>query len=105
MKHLIICNKTDGWLTANLGPTCLAGLTGTDARALLASVQIVELWTINNSIFCLEAWGQVVVQMQESTRHLAYHAVAQVANWEDRRKFWPLAFGPLPTGRCRFEPV
>ena len=44
-KQKAVCESIWGWLAANLGKRCAAGLTGTDARALMAAVQIVELWS------------------------------------------------------------
>jgi hypothetical protein len=95
------------WLRANLGPRCLAPLTSVDARALAAAVQIVELYAYDRAPEVLEAFGQVVARMQPHTQQLAYHAIAHVMDWNDRRTIWDLAGLPLPhlpLARCAFEP-
>jgi hypothetical protein len=86
----------------------LGGLTSQDARALLASVQIVPLWGPyeRNAEQIAAAWGACVREMQPSTRQFAFHAVAHVANWDDRFKLWRAAgFDELPSPcyRCKFE--
>ncbi len=93
-------------LNANLGPRCLAPLTGTDTRALLAAVQVVELYSYcrGNQDVAL-AFGAVVRQMQDSTKELAYHSVAHVMEWSDRAELWALAeLDPISVQRCAFEP-
>lgn len=92
------------FLKGNLGKRCLAPLTTTDAKALLASVMIVDLWTTGRDNAAIAAWHHVVGKMQETTRHLAFHAVAHVSNWEDRWRFWDNGWGEMPTEKCAFEP-
>jgi hypothetical protein len=93
------------WLRSNLGPRCLAPLTGTDARALRAAVQIIELYAYDDAPSVLEAFGHIVRRMQPSTQELAYHAIAHVMDWSDRSRIWVKAglpeFGPV---QCSFEP-
>lgn len=79
------------WLKANLGPRCLAPLTGTDWRALRASVEIVELYLEHRSAKVTHAFGLVVSTMQAHCRYLAFHAIAHVLDWGDRAKIWQLA--------------
>ena len=95
------------WLRANLGPRALAPLTGTDTRALRAAVEIIALYSqIGLGGAPLGAFRDVVMCMQPSTRHLAYHSVAMVMDWEDRQIVWGLAGLPeLGTvAKCNFEP-
>lgn len=100
------CQTINAWLKANLGKHACAPLTGTDARALWAAVQIVELWSCCYSKDLFPAFGAVVRKMQPSTQELAYHAVAHVVNWEDRAMFWREAgLEPLEHVRvCDWEP-
>jgi len=94
------------WLKANLGPLCLSPLTGTDARALSAAVQIIDLYSYCHDPAVLEAFGKVVECMQSTTQELAYHAIAHVLDWGDRERLWALA-GLEPLGWpavCAFEP-
>ena len=65
------CQTLPEWLRSNLGPRCLAPLTGTDSKALAAAVQIVELYAYQSRAEVLEAFGLVVMQMQESCWPLA----------------------------------
>jgi len=92
------------WLRANLGPRCLAPLTGTDARALRAAVQIIELYSYDRDASVLEAFAHVVRRMQPKTQELAYHCIAHVMDWSDRSRLWVEAglpeFGPA---RCVHE--
>lgn len=98
------------WLRENLGKHALAPLTGTDARALQAAVQIVECYAFEREPQLLEAFGSVVAQMQQSTQELAYHALAMVMDWSDRRAIWePLierhGLNPLTKVHvCAYEP-
>lgn len=94
------------WLRDNLGPRCLAPLTTTDSRALLASVAIIELYAYDRDDSLLGAFRSVVMRMQPSTWDLAFHAIASVMDWEDRGRIWVAA--ELPGGifgRCKFEPT
>ena len=43
MKQKPKCETLLPWLKANLGKHCLGPLTGTDAKALAAAVQTIEL--------------------------------------------------------------
>lgn len=93
------------WLRANLGKGCLGVLTSTDYHALLASVQIVDLYAYATDPALIQAWGTVVRKMQPSARHLAFHAVAHVRNWDDRIEMWVEAqLGDLPRSVCAYEP-
>lgn len=93
------------WLQANLGKSCTAPLTGTDARALRAAVEIVELYAQKNSAGVLEAFRLVVLCMQPATRELAYHGIAMVRDWSNRDEMWAEAgLEPLAcVRRCEFE--
>lgn len=62
------CKTIAKWLKANLGPRCLAPMTGTDSRALDAAVQIVELWAYDRSRDLELAFGLVVQRMQPKCR-------------------------------------
>jgi len=94
------------WLQANLHKGCLAPLTGTDARALQAAVQIAELYSYDSSKPVADAFGLVVTRMQDHTRELAYHSIAHVMEWSDRERLWRHAvLNPIPNlRRCAFEP-
>lgn len=98
------CETIGPWLTDNLG-NCLAPLTGSDARALRAAVQIIDQYSYDPSPEVLKAFGLVVGRMQETTSELAYHAIAHILNWEDRPRLWALAgLSPIPNPRrCKFE--
>ena len=74
------------WLRDN--GLSLGVLTGTDARALRAAVQIVDLYSATGSLAVVQAFGSCVKEMQPSARHLAFHAVAHVLDWDDRAKLW-----------------
>lgn len=95
------------WLKANLGKTCLAPLTGTDRRALLAAVHIVCLYSQEPDDTVAQAFGRVVSMMQVKCRHLAYHAVAHVMEWHSRGELWHHAGlespGQIPV--CAYEPA
>src|SRR5690606_12047226 len=93
------------WLHANLGPRCMAPLTSTDSKALSAAVAIVELYAYDRDASLLDAFGAVVRRMQQSTWHLAFHAIASVLEWEDRDRIWTAAYLPGGVfGRCEHEP-
>jgi len=88
------------WLQNNLGKGCLAALTGTDARALQAAVQIAELYSVDRAKPVAAAFGLVVTRMQDHTRELAYHSIAQVMDWSDRESLWRHAvLNPIPNLR------
>ncbi len=93
------------WLKSNLGPRALAPLTGTDTRALRAAVEIIELYSVDHNPVVIEAFGNVVSQMQRSTMHLAFHGIAHVLDWGDRLNIWVMAGLPeIDPGKCSFEP-
>lgn len=94
------------WLHHNLPGCALAPLTGTDTKALRASVQIMELYGYDRDPTLLRAYGLVVTRMQASTRELAYHAIAHPLDWSDRPKLWLAAGLPAfePAYKCSFEP-
>jgi hypothetical protein len=93
------------WLRNNLGKRALAPLTSTDYRALLAAVQIVELYAYNPAACVVNAFGSVVCCMQPHNARLAYHAIAHVMDWGHRQELWTKAGLPVGEfGRCEFEP-
>jgi len=94
------------WLRANLGARCLGPLTGTDARALKAAVQIVEHYSYDPHLNVALAFGVMVQRMQPETRYLAYHAIAHVMDWHNRPELWERArLEPLTNiPRCEYEP-
>lgn len=79
------------WLRANLGNQCTAPLTGTDARALAAAVQVAELYSYCPTVTVATAFRYVVTEMQTTTRELAYHSIAMVMDWSDRDRLWTAA--------------
>jgi hypothetical protein len=105
MKSKPPCETVLPWLKANLGPHCLAPLTGTDAKALAAAVQIIHLWNHCGEHCLIVAFEQVVICMQPKTRELAYHAIAHVADWHTRAEVWrQTALGAIEAHVCAFEP-
>ncbi len=96
------------WLKNNLGPRCLAPLTSHDAAALLAAVQIADLWArgdCEHRRASAQAFALCVRQMQESVWHLAFHSVAHVADWGHRAELWAEAgLPPISVPRCAFGP-
>ena len=106
MKTKPVCETVLPWLKANLGPRCLAPLTGADAKALAAAVQIIELYSYDSSPHVLAAFGIIVGRMQPSTQELAYHAIAHVLDWDDRARIWFSASLPeFEPRRCLHEPA
>lgn len=106
MKPKPCCQNLLPWLRANLGQRCLAPLTGTDARALAAAVHIIELYAYHGDIHVLTAFGHIVRCMQPSTQELAFHAIAHVMDWSDRKHLWLLAsLEPFEPRVCAFEPA
>ncbi len=88
----------------------LGGLTSQDARALLASVQIVTLWNGSpQSSEIAKAWGAVVRKMQPQMQQMAFHGVAHVYDWDLRFAMWRAAempgAMPSPCHRCKYEPA
>lgn len=88
----------------------LGGLTSTDTRALLASVQIVNCWSFyaEDRDDIAKAWGTIVRQMQPGMQQMAFHAVAHVSEWDFRFVMWKMAgmegSMPTPCYRCKWEP-
>jgi hypothetical protein len=94
------------WLKNNLGPHALAPLTSNDHRALLAAVQIVDLYAYNPANCVLNAFGSVVSCMQPHTQRLAYHAIAHVMDWGHRPRIWAAAgLEEGNFGLCKYEPA
>ena len=98
------------WLKDNGIP--LGALTSHDASALLAAVQVAELWIrgdYGNRKFSEVAFRSVVEQMQESTQYMAFHAIAHVGDWCHRWELWRNAelsqevLKHVP--ECKFGPV
>lgn len=102
------CVTLPSWLKANLGKKCLAPLTGTDAAALAAAVQIAQLHAYDpGDTGVCRAFRLVVLRMQPKCRFLAYHAIAHVMEWSDRARLWEQAeLPPLPATlpECSFAP-
>ncbi len=101
------CVSVLPWLRANLGKACLGAMTNTDARALRAAVQCVELYAYTGSQGAVGAFALAVEHMQPHTRRLAYHAIAHVMDWGHRSELWTRAGLTLPSnvGLCAFEPA
>jgi len=98
------CETLPTWLKDNLGKHCLAPLTGTDAKALAAAVQLIELYSYERRPSVLEAFALTVLCMQSTTQELAYHAIAHVMDWSDRAPIWLQAGLPkFNPRRCAFE--
>lgn len=105
MKPKPTCETLLPWLRANLGKHCLGCLTGTDAKALSAAVQTVELYAYDPNAGVISAFGLIVSRMQAGCQELAYHAIAHVMDWNDRGRIWEAAGLPTFTPRkCAFEP-
>lgn len=94
------------WLRAHLGDRCLTNLTETDRRALEASVAIMELYAVQRTQRVLVAFSAVAEQMQPQCRQYAFHAIAMVLDWDQRREVWVAAALPWPSplGRCAWGP-
>ena len=97
------------WLKGNQIP--LGALTSHDVAALFAATEIAALWVRGDRHErprSAQAFRLVVEQMQDSTKHMAYHAIAMVAEWDHRAELWrdaalpvqPLASAP----NCKFAP-
>lgn len=98
------CQTLLPWLRANLGKRCLAALTSTDARALAAAVQIIELYAFDGSPTLLVAFRSVVERMQPHCQQFAYHAIAHVLDWHDRSRLWIAAGLPvIKVQTCRYD--
>jgi hypothetical protein len=68
----------------------LAGLTGTDVRALNAFVACLKLYAYSGEKHGLKAASAVLRQMQEKERWIARELIAFVLEWDDRERLWPL---------------
>lgn len=95
------------WLQANLGKRCVAGLTSTDTYALVASVNLSNLISYKSAppeLF--DAYRAITGQMQDHTRHLAFHAIACELDWSHRAMIWHNAgmADQIPTTKCEGEP-
>lgn len=101
-----VCKTLFPWLRENLGKRCLGGLSGQDGKALCAAVQIVELWAYTSDPrTAAQAFGLCVRSMQESQRHLAFHAIAHVCEWSSRAQLWAEAgLSPIRYPLCDWEP-
>jgi hypothetical protein len=113
MKEKPKCESVLPWLRSNLGKKCLGVLTGQDARALAAAVQIMETYAFSDRVHevtLLNAFCSVVCCMQREARELAYHSIAHIMNWEDRARLWAAARidGPdwklVVRYQCAYEP-
>ena len=104
------------WLKANLGPRATAPLSSHDHNALCASVALTPLIShsgANPKLFA--GYQAIVLEMQEHTRHLAYHAIAMELDWSHRNMIWTAAehhtsqpfyaagLGLRPNNKCCFE--
>lgn len=86
-------------------------LTGTDIAALRAVVEILSLYQLSGKAPLMIAFSLAVIAMQRKCRQFAYHAIAQVGNWEERAEYWSQAklwencdFTPDTAWLCRHEP-
>ncbi len=104
MKNKPVSETVIPWLKDNLGAHCLGVLTGTDAKALAAAVQIIELYAYDQSDDAVQAFALVVGRMQSTSQPLAYHAIAHVLDWPDRPRLWREAGLPVfSPSRCKHE--
>ncbi len=93
------------WLRENLGREALAPLTSQDTTALRAAVSIIDLIAYQNHPRDLQqSFLACVLRMQEHTRHLAYHAIAHVLDWQERQRIWSACGLTPPATRCKHEP-
>lgn len=99
------------WLQANLGGRhATAGLTSTDTHALVTATNLSNLISYESAPPRLfQAYGAIVEEMQPTTRHLAFHAIACELDWSHRMMIWARAGltdgrGRGPASRCEFEP-
>ncbi len=101
-------NEILKWLRANCGKTCCAGLTSTDVFALVTSVGLCNLIGYESApLELFAAYRSIVLQMQPSTRWLAYHAIAIELDWSHRGMIWAHAVLPeddKPARKCAWEP-
>lgn len=99
------------WLQANLGGRhATAGLTSTDTHALVTATNLSNLISYESAPARLfQAYGAIVEEMQPTTRHLAFHAIACELDWSHRMMIWTRAGltdgrGRGPAIRCLCEP-
>ena len=107
MAHKPAAQTIFPWLREN--GMRLGALTDHDAKALLAAVQVAELWLRGdhaNRELSAVAFRNVVMQMQDSTRYLAFHAIAHVGDWCHRWELWRAAGLAAPVGcpECKYGP-
>lgn len=95
------------WLQANCGKSCIGALTSTDVYALVTSVNLTNLISYESApdeLFA--AYRAIVMQMQQQTRWMAYHAIAMELDWSHRNMIWTnadLPDGDKPAHKCTFE--
>jgi hypothetical protein len=93
------------WLKANGCP--VGGLTSTDTYALITSVNLCNLIGYPDApkeLFA--AYRVIVMQMQPTMRHLAFHAIACELDWSHRYMIWlksELPEGDKPVYKCQYE--
>jgi len=98
------CQRIFQWLRDNLGKGSLGALTHTDTYALMAAMQIIELYAYAREPQILIAFRNCVSLMQPQCREFAYHGIAMVMNWEDRDIIWQECELPTFASRkCKFE--
>jgi hypothetical protein len=98
------CQRIFQWLRANLDKRSLGALTHTDTYALMAAVQIIELYAYAREPEVLLAFKHCVERMQPQCQEFAYHGIAMVMNWEDRAQIWHHCQLPFFTPmKCKFE--
>lgn len=98
-----ITDRVAIFLKGNLGKKCLAPLTGTDYRALMAGALIIEAYSGDRNRDYLDAFRLVVSRMQRKCWPLAFHTIACLTNWEERMTIWMKA--GLPTAPLENMPV
>lgn len=90
------------WLRANGCPT--AGLTSHDVHALVTSVNLANLISYESApVPLFEAYFHIVNEMQDSTRWLAFHAIACELDWSHRAMIWAKAGLPIPKEKLAWE--
>jgi hypothetical protein len=90
-----VCRDYAVFLKTHLGKSCLAPLTGQDARALHAFLHAVQLW--GNSDYegrrhAETAMRALALAMQPSTRHLAKRSIPRVLDWGHEDQIWRILF-------------
>lgn len=108
MKHQTNSQRLFKWLRDN--EIKLGALTDHDARALRAAAEIAEAWLsgdYRNRKLSELAFNNMVLQMQPTTRFMAFHSIAMAGDWCHRWELWRNAgLPPLPanTPECLFGP-